>query len=186
MTLSEELGLAQRFTAGDDTAFSQIYEESYPYIRGFILRKTGSIDIAEELTAETLAHMWEHRARFKFQGYTIIHWALVIARNLVNSFYRKEYKRRKSDLVELEEMAITDIELEMLENEDELTHFKVSDVLCLLSPLQGYIIYLRFELGYSIIDVAAIVNRSTANVKALQHKGIVKLREELIKKRLYS
>lgn len=70
-----------RYAAGDDTAFSELYDEVAPRVLAFLLRKTRDRERAEDLMQQTFLQI--HRARGRFiPGSPVMPWAIAIARRL--------------------------------------------------------------------------------------------------------
>ena len=68
----------------DPAAFRALYERYATRIHGFHRTRTGSDDAALDLTAETFAQAWEHRADFTdLRDGTCGPWLFGIARNLL-------------------------------------------------------------------------------------------------------
>jgi RNA polymerase sigma-70 factor (ECF subfamily) len=79
---TERLDLAMdRYGRGDDAAFDELYRLVAPRLRGFLIRLTGEVALAEDLAHEALLRV--HRARGSFEtGAAALPWIFAIARNV--------------------------------------------------------------------------------------------------------
>ncbi len=71
-----------RYAAGDDAAFGEVYDEIAPRIYAFLMRQTRDAARAEDVLQQTLLKM--HVARGSFlPGAPVLPWAYAIARRLL-------------------------------------------------------------------------------------------------------
>jgi RNA polymerase sigma-70 factor, ECF subfamily len=71
----------ERYAAGDDTAFAELYDALAPRLHQYLARQTRDTSRAEDLLQQTLLHI--HRARGRFAaGADVFPWAFAIARRL--------------------------------------------------------------------------------------------------------
>ena len=70
----------RRYADGDDEAFLALYQGLAPRLKIFLRRLCGQVELAEDLTQETMLRI--HRARGSFARHAaVVPWALAIARN---------------------------------------------------------------------------------------------------------
>ncbi len=78
----------ERYAAGDDAAFGELYDLLAPRLHGYLLRQTRDNARAEDLVQQTLLQM--HRARGTFlKGAEVTPWAFAIARRLMIDGFRR-------------------------------------------------------------------------------------------------
>src|SRR3989344_1558695 len=70
----------------DDSAFSNLYEHYLPKIYGYIHKRIGNKQIAEDLTSQTFLKAFENFSGFS--GGSFKGWIYRIATNTVIDFYR--------------------------------------------------------------------------------------------------
>ena len=81
-----------RYAAGDDSAFADVYDTVGPRVHAFLLRQTRNRISADDLLQQTLLQM--HRKRGTYEsGLPVLPWAFAIARRL----YIDELRRRRTD-----------------------------------------------------------------------------------------
>lgn len=89
----------------DPDAFGELYGRYAQAVHQYFLRRTGSRVTALDLTAETFAHAWLVRARFRDEaGGSAAPWVYGIARNvLLMSIRRGALERRATERLGLQE-----------------------------------------------------------------------------------
>jgi RNA polymerase sigma-70 factor (ECF subfamily) len=95
----------ERYAEGDDGAFAELARGLTPRLRAFLLRLSGSRELADDLTQETFLRM--HRARGSFaRGGAVVPWAYAIGRNCFIS-----HARAKKTSLSRESLDMTEVEL---------------------------------------------------------------------------
>jgi len=90
----------ERYADGDDAAFLELARGLTPRLRAFLVRLSGSGDLADDLTQETLLRI--HRARGSFtRGSALVPWAYAIARNSFISHARAKKTRLARNTVDV-------------------------------------------------------------------------------------
>ena len=75
-------GVMDRYAQGDDLAFGDLYRLAAPRVRGFLLRLSGDLALADDLAQEAFLRV--HRARGTFAaGAAALPWLFTIARNVM-------------------------------------------------------------------------------------------------------
>lgn len=95
-----------RYAAGDDAAFSKVYELLSPWLMGIFRRRVRDEALAEDLLQRTLLQM--HLARCHFlSGSSVTPWAYAIAQRVAVDAFRQSRKGRPQlqDLTESLEIA---------------------------------------------------------------------------------
>jgi RNA polymerase sigma-70 factor (ECF subfamily) len=82
-----------RYAAGDDTAFEQLYDLLAPRLFAFLFRNLRDRCEAEDLVQQTLLKMHCARGRF-IRGAEVVPWAFAIARRLMIDRMRRTKMRR--------------------------------------------------------------------------------------------
>lgn len=100
----EDLAM-QRYAEGDDSAFAEVFAALSPRLRTFLWRLSGSPELADDLTQETMLRM--HHARGSFaEGRRVAPWAYAIARNCWISHARSAQTRLSGASGELNELEL--------------------------------------------------------------------------------
>ncbi len=73
----------------DPVEFGRLYRMHYRAIAGYLLRRTGSAEVAEDLAGETFLHAWRAMPRYRDRGRPFRAWLIAIASNEANRWSRK-------------------------------------------------------------------------------------------------
>jgi RNA polymerase sigma-70 factor (ECF subfamily) len=175
--------LVSRAQSGDAEAFGAIYDRYVsPVYRYVAHRVGGDKHLAEDLTSNVFVRALTALRRFHWQGRDLSAWLLTIARHLVADHYKSSrYRLEQLDPAPYGHAAAP---LTAEEGPDESTLRYLDNVRLLgavnqLSETQRECIVLRFILGLSIEETAAVLGRSAGAVKALQLRATRNLRRLL-------
>jgi RNA polymerase sigma-70 factor (ECF subfamily) len=87
----------QRYAAGDEAAFAELYELVVPRVRRYIICRTSDPQLAEDLLQQTLLRL--HRSRSDFlAGEEVLPWLLAIARRIIIDGLRRATCATKATL----------------------------------------------------------------------------------------
>lgn len=92
-----------RYAAGDDSAFAELYDEIAPRLYGYLRRHTRDSSAPEEILQLTMLQIHRHRGTF-VKGAEVLPWAIAIARRLLIDRVRAASRRPadRSDSAPLE------------------------------------------------------------------------------------
>jgi RNA polymerase sigma-70 factor, ECF subfamily len=157
------------------TKFEQLFEAHHAEIFRFAVLKSGSKEVAEDVTAQAFLKYWERLS----QGTTIDHpraLLYVIVRGLLIDTYRKADKERhvKWDDV-VDGMLHVGPDTDILDQ--ARTYAEVLFKLDLLKPEYKEIIMLHYVQDLPISDIAILLEKSQNNVRVLLHRALSKLRD---------
>ncbi|MGR6967341.1 RNA polymerase sigma factor [Geodermatophilus sp. URMC 61] len=162
--------------AGAAWAFEVLYRDLSPAVTGY-LRLHGALD-PDDLASETFLAVFRGLVGFSGDEDALRSWVFTIAhRRLVDDWRRRSRRPRLADDVDdLPETPGGDVE------DDVLTRLGTETVhrLCAGLPSdQRSVLLLRVLADLTVEQVAAVMGRSVASVKALQRRGLRRLRAEL-------
>ena len=83
-------------------AFSELYEYYMPLIYRYLLRRTGNVDTAEDLTATCFEKALRHLDGFQWKDVSFSAWLYRIATNTLVAHYHREGRHRETALQDLE------------------------------------------------------------------------------------
>jgi RNA polymerase sigma-70 factor, ECF subfamily len=155
--------------------FGELYEINFERVYGFIARRVGDRDAAEDLTSEVFHKALANLGRFEWRGVPFAAWLLRIAANAIADRAGRVGKElAMDDTPELSASATADVDLEEVERRARL--FRLVDEL----PVdQRRVIALRFAEEKSICEIAEALGRSEGAVKQLQFRGLENLRAKI-------
>jgi RNA polymerase sigma-70 factor (ECF subfamily) len=169
-----------RYAAGDDTAFSELYDLVAPKLHGYLLRQTRDAARADDLLQQTMLQLHSHRATF-LKGGEVYPWAFAIARRLLINSYRRR-KREHSGKQKVSSMGVADAGVPS--STDEVLHSKrmirtIETELSRLPEAQRIAIELIKQEGLSLREVAEILGTTSGAVKSRVHRAYEALRAAL-------
>ncbi len=167
----------ERYAAGDDAAFAEVYDALAPRLMAYLRRQTRDAAFAEDVLQQTLLHM--HRARGTFiQGSSVFPWAFAIARRLVIDGARRGRRDLLAGAAEIgaeddpsTEHGMADQEVEAR----ELARKLQSELSKLPANQRAAFELLRIE-GLSHNEAAEVLGATVSAVKLRAHRAYVALR----------
>ncbi|HDZ54493.1 MAG TPA: RNA polymerase sigma factor [Candidatus Nealsonbacteria bacterium] len=184
MDLKEEKKLIQKAKQNPEV-FGRLYEQHYPKIFGYILKRTANFEIAQDITSETFFKALKKLWQFHWKNIPFSSWLYRIANNEIANYFRKN-KHKPVPLESIPEPFSTsnsNPSADILEAEEELK--KHQDFLVLqkeiskLSAKYQEVIILRFFDKKQIKEIAEILGKREGTIKSLLHRGLEKLRQSV-------
>jgi RNA polymerase sigma factor (sigma-70 family) len=180
MDLNREKDLVER-ARQDPQAFGELYEQYYSPIFGYILKRTASIDVAQDITSEVFFKAFYNLKQFIWREIPFSAWLYRIAINEIANHYRHNNHRLSAlkELFNSTDYSGQTIENEISEAEAELN--KHAEFLALQANISKLpvkyqeVITLRYFENKQLKEIAEILNNSEGTVKSLLHRGLEKL-----------
>jgi RNA polymerase sigma-70 factor (ECF subfamily) len=177
----DRLDLAMdRYAEGDDAAFDELARGLTPRLRAFLLRLSGSRELAADLTQETLLRI--HRARGSFaRGGAVVPWAYAIARNAFISHARAKktrLARNSLDVSEIELAAGLEANAEARLSAQQSAEIVRRTLSAMPLANREAFVLIRYE-GMSVSDAAALVGVSDGALKLRAFRAYEMLRAAL-------
>jgi len=166
---------------GDEGAIAELYNRYFPRLYRYMLVRTGNVGDAEDLTEEVFIRVLDALERFEWRQVPFSAWLFRIAHNAVVSHQRRDGARGRFSPLSPNLPVSTQGPEEAVEA--RLALDEVMEATRNLPEAQRKVIALRFGAGLSVAETARALGKSGGNVKVIQHKAIVKLREMLVDKR---
>jgi RNA polymerase sigma-70 factor (ECF subfamily) len=170
----DELELVH-LAAHDPDAFTELYHRYLPRVYRYHMARTGHIQEAEDLTAQTFLTAFESLSSYRGKG-KFSSWLFGIASHKLADHYRRS--RRELPLEEAEQMH-SPLPLPEESASLSLDLARVAHLLKLISPERAEALVLCLFAGLSLAEAAHAVGKSEAAVKMLVHRGICDLQERL-------
>jgi RNA polymerase sigma-70 factor (ECF subfamily) len=185
MDLSEEKELVKQ-AQGSPDAFAKLYDQYYPKIFGYVLRRSANREAAQDITSETflkaLGKLWQ----FRWRNVSFSSWLYKIASNEINQYFRKAEYKKSISLEELHEQGFEllsphDPESELIEAQEKLKQhqdfLEIQKKITKLPAKYQEVIALRFFEKKQINEIAEILGKREGTIKSLLHRAVEKLRE---------
>jgi len=168
-----ETDLIKQSQRGDEQAFGELYEIWAGKVYRFVYLKTRNVPVAEDLTSEIFLKAWQKIHTFRPIANTrFSSWLYTIARNAVVDYYRINQRV---------EISLTDLP-EIADLEGEEPYHEISKIEAALErlPLEyEKVLRLRFVDEMPIARVAQSMKKKESNIRALTHRALKKLKEEM-------
>ena len=166
--------LVDRARAGDSEAFGDLYDHYWPQVHRYLLTRTRSVAVAEDLTSETFLRALRRVRGFRWQGRDFGAWLITIARNLATDHHGAASSRLE---VVQDDMSHHDTPAEGPEDEvmAAATSALLLRALADLPREQRTCLELRFLEGRTIAGTAHVLARSEGAVKQLQRRAVLNL-----------
>ena len=164
---------------GDVQAFAELWRETQPMLLRY-LRVTAGGD-AEDVASQTWVRVIEGLASFSGEEPGFRRWVVTIARNVHVDALRRA-GRRPEDLVAdigmLDEQPTSPDPAATAEG--RMSTRAALALVATLPPDQAEMITLRVLVGLDVAEVAALVGRSPGAVRVAVHRGLRRLRAQLV------
>lgn len=160
---------------GDVAAFAALYDRHANRVYRHLYYQVGNRADAEDLTQQVFLQAWQAIGRFRQTGAPFVAWLFTIAHNLAVNVRRRPVVE-PLDLDPVSAAIWADPEAAALTEYDRQA---VRWAILRLKPEQQQVIVLRFIEHLDCRQVAAAIGKSENNVRLLQHRGLLALRDLL-------
>ncbi|MEK7103985.1 MAG: sigma-70 family RNA polymerase sigma factor [Patescibacteria group bacterium] len=159
----------------ENKKFAKIYDKHIDKIYRFIFLKTGTKEVAEDITSQVFTKGWR---KFKLQGHSIENmsaYLFQIARAEVANHYREA---SKFQIISAESVEIQDQSIGV-----EASQSIQLDMSIIMTSLGGIsedyqnMLILKYVDGYSNKEIATILGKSEGAVRVMTHRALEALRD---------
>jgi RNA polymerase sigma-70 factor (ECF subfamily) len=176
MQPSNEQELIAQAQRGDEDAVTRLYETYVDAIYEYIGFRVDSKSTAEDLTSEVFLRMVRGLAGYQNQGIPFRAWLYRIAANLVIDHYRQRKKGMDAPLLESQASDDTDPFDRLARTEEQL---RLRVAIKALPETYQELLALRFVEDLPHTEIAAIMNKSAEALRAMQHRALKALGEQM-------
>jgi RNA polymerase sigma-70 factor (ECF subfamily) len=181
---NDERGLAEAACTSPE-AFAVLYRRYVRRVHAFAYRRSGSREVAEEVTSATFERAWRAMPGFRWQGGGFGAWLFAIAAREVASWYRRNARhgkpRAQRALRLLHPGDEVDDHEDRLGNEDDLTLLR--EALSTLPERYQEVISLRHLAGLEPGEAAAAMGCTKAVLAVTLHRATKALRRAIERRR---
>lgn len=174
--LPDEPNLILAARRGEKDAISALYQAHVDAIYRYMDYRVESAQIAEDLTAEVFLRMVQHLPGYQDTGLPFAAWLFRIAANLLTDHRRRSRRTPQNQLSEEQASDDTDPFGTIERREEEA---QLRKALRTLPEEQQTLLILRFMQQLPHQEVAAILNKSEANIRVMQHRALQSLAHAL-------
>lgn len=159
--------------------FEQIYTKYSDKIYRYLFLNTNDPYLAEDITSETFLRIWKRWRQIKPDFIQALLYKT--AKNILIDYYRKHKNGKKVSLEETvergREPSYDEDLIEKIENDNNIK--KINKEIKLLPDNLREVIILRFVNDLSAKEAAEIMKTTEVNVRVLQYRALVKLKEAI-------
>ena len=186
--LQEDADLLIRSAADDSRAFESLFARHREALHGFLFRKLGSHDEAEDAVTMTFSHAWRARSSFR-GGASGKAWLYQIDTRVALDMLRRRRRRGceleldplKPELSETLEDGLPDPETMMLDAERLVgTQQAITQAMERLPADERRLVDLFYFEGYNYDQISSIVGVSRSQVRGRLHRIRGRLRRDLL------
>jgi len=171
---SEEAEQVRRARAGDEDAWTAIYETHYPTLYRYVRARVQTPETAEDLTASVFLEALKSIGGYRERGRPFLAWLYTIARNTVNYHHRSGYRRPvEAPLADPEGAASAG------DPEAAVARLDVRRAVAALSKDQREVMILRYFAGLTTPEVSRLLGKHERALYSLQTRAIKALRKRL-------
>jgi RNA polymerase sigma-70 factor (ECF subfamily) len=165
--------------AGDQDAFSRLYDEISPRVFGLVRRLLVDYSQSEEVTQEVFLEIWQSATKYEPSKGGAATWILTMAHRRAVDRIRSSQSGRDRDI----KIGIRDFvsEYDNVSETVEVTieNERVKKAMAKLTELQRQAVSLAYYGGYSHSEVATLLKVPIGTVKTRLRDGMIRLRDEL-------
>jgi RNA polymerase sigma-70 factor (ECF subfamily) len=174
IALPDEAALIEQAKT-DSPAFGELYQRYLGRIYSFVYHRTGNQADAEDLTERVFVQALTHLPRYTNRGLPFSVWLFRIAHNLVANWYRDQ---KRTSALPMDAVLAGDEEttavLELVEDVAQLRR-----AMAQLPQDRQQLLLLKFTEDLSHAEIGKIMGRSEGAVKALLHRTLKALKEDM-------
>jgi RNA polymerase sigma-70 factor, ECF subfamily len=172
----------------DAEAFGRLFDIYHKKILRYCLSRTGNVEAARDITAETFFKALKNLWKFRFIGAHFSNWLYRIAGNEISNHFRKNkhtatsleaYLEKKSGEGAVDRAVI---EAEILDTQIEVDRNHTAGILQKalrrLPALYQEALVLRYVEELSIQEICSVLGKKEGTVKSLLSRGIALLRRD--------
>jgi RNA polymerase sigma factor (sigma-70 family) len=171
--------LWNQLRAGDEEAFSQLFERYYSPLVNYAKTLMSESDTVKDCVQEVFIDIWTYRYKLN-EAITVKAYLLSCVRKRIARHHEREHIFSKvKDVDSLEFLFDFSIEEQLIA--DETMAIKVQQLNRLINNLparQKEALYLRYHQGLSVEQVAEVLNMNYQSTKNLLHRAILQLRKD--------
>jgi RNA polymerase sigma-70 factor (ECF subfamily) len=176
--------LLEAAVAYDEVALGELYDRYEARIFSYIYRRTGDETVAEDLTAQVFVKMLQAIRDRRAWHSSFSGWIYRIAHNVVIDQYRQRDRQMQISIDDAPDIVAED-DNPAVSAELHMTADRVRFAMRQLTDEQAEVLSLRFLEGYSIFEVATLMNKTEGAIKALQYRAVATLRNLLEHEQLH-
>lgn len=169
--ISEEF--LKRLKAGEESAFSQLYDNYSGAFYGIIFRMIQREELAQDILQEGFVKIWKNIQLYDASKATLFTWMLNIMRNHTIDTMRSKHQKQKIQSI--------DVNVRVVNRQENTTtadeHVLIKELVDQLKPEHRQMIEMAFFKGYTQEELAEELNMPLGTVKTRARAALMQLRK---------
>lgn len=161
----------------DDQAFTVLYNFYFPKIYGYIFKRVGSFDVAEDLVSTTFLKVFANLNNYQYKGYSFSAWIYRIATNNLIDYYRKSGKKKEINIDEIKELKDENSNFPEKLVQHSQDKKMVQEILKELPDRYQKVLYLKFFGDKDNTEIAETLEISENNARVLIFRALKSFKE---------
>jgi RNA polymerase sigma-70 factor (ECF subfamily) len=175
--MTDESALIKDAASLDSDALATIFDEYAPAIYKYLLRLGAGSQEADQITGDVFARVLEKFSEGKGPRKNLRSYLFQTAYHLIVDDSRD---RQRSTILDVADTVKQDLKPVQSVTEEKILLEKLARIMeHELTEEQRNVIVLRFQEDFSLKETAEIIGKNVNAVKALQNRGINRLREAM-------
>jgi RNA polymerase sigma-70 factor (ECF subfamily) len=173
--LENEVILVREATT-EEAAFETLYNHYFPQIYGYVLKRIGRVEVAEDIVSEVFLKVFTKLKAYRESEGTFRSWLFTVATNTLIDYCRKSSVRL--------EMTVEEMPETIDDHQDQIHHMKhledkvlIRAVLDQLPAKYQKVLHLKFFSELSNIEIAESLNISANHVGVLLYRALKKFED---------
>lgn len=160
--------LMARYQLGSEQAFAVLYERHASKVLGYLRKRTGIDERAEELFQEVFVKM--HKSKHLYnKSLPFLPWLFSVSRSVLIDSYRSRRRKLGEELVgDFDHFPKQEAASGLIDLDSHLAH---------LTDAQSAAVQLRYVDDKTFDEIATILGTSSVNARKLISRGVARLRE---------
>lgn len=155
--------------AGNQAAFSEIYQSYQPAVRNYVFYRVRDDTLADDLTAEVFVRLVDKIDTFVYQERPLLAWLYTIAGNLIKDHYKRNGRLTRLSLLD---DAVSDLPGPGQVTDQYLAQDMLLQALAELNEIQYQVIVFKFIENRTNPEVAKLLGKTEGAIKAIQHRAL--------------
>ena len=176
--------LIQDFLRGDERAFAVLVNRYLKMVYNFLFQITRDQSVLDDLTQVTFVKVWKNIKKFD-QEKNFKTWLFTIAKNTAYDYFKKKktipfaFFETDEGYNKLEKIIDTEKDLEEIIEKKELEK-DLGQKLEKISPVYQLVLLMRYRDGFSLKEIAEILEKSQNTVKSQHQRALVALKKVIL------
>lgn len=160
----------------DESALDELFDNFAPLVYRYALRLTGNLEDANDVVGDVFSELLKQLRLGRGPRENLRAYLYQIAYHKIIDMAHKA--RRYTNLDEAVRLPAQRSLSETFEKDSRLA-MVVDAMKTELTDIQRYVLSLRFIEGLSLEETAKVIGKDVNNIKAIQNRGVAKLRQVL-------